>query len=483
AACGIGIPLRFTSYEFWLFFLIVALLFYLLPRRAGWYVLLVASYYFYARWNAWYVVFLWILTVSDFAIGIWLARARETGRHSRLLLGAGIAANLAFLGTFKYLNFASSTVAALVGMHQNPWLVNLFVPIGISFHTFQSISYLADVYRGRTPAVRKLFDYALYLAFFPQLLAGPIVRAGLFFGEFFTWRVPGPDDVTYGLARAGFGLLKKTAIADQFAAVANSYFDSIASHPGAPAAWSALFAFSMQIYFDFSGYSDIAIGCARLLGFVFPENFNMPYLATSIGDFWHRWHITLSTWLRDYLYIPLGGSRHGLLATLRNLMLTMLLGGLWHGPQWTFVAWGGFHGAMLCLERILGIDRPSKPVLSGVEGPRGLVTLGRVVLTFLIVTLGWVLFRASSFSVALTVYRALFAGGPGAPLLGGWNAVLAAGIIAYGGVRLLLDRWKIAPDWFGLRPGLQAGALAALLLALQLFSWPGPSPSFIYFKF
>ena len=242
-------------------------------------------------------------------------------------------------------------------MHGNPWLVNLFVPIGISFHTFQSISYLVDVYRGRTVAIRKPLDYALYLAFFPQLLAGPIVRAGLFFGELFTWRPPGPQDVTYGLARAGFGLLKKTAIADQFAGVANGYFDAISSHPGSPAAWSAMFAFSMQIYFDFSGYSDIAIGCARMLGFVFPENFRMPYLATSVTDFWHRWHITLSTWLRDYLYIPLGGNRGGALATLRNLMITMLLGGLWHGAQWTFVAWGGVHGVALCIERLLGVGR------------------------------------------------------------------------------------------------------------------------------
>jgi D-alanyl-lipoteichoic acid acyltransferase DltB (MBOAT superfamily) len=477
AACGIGIPLRFQSYEFWLFFAIVAALFYWLPRAAGRYVLLVASYYFYARWNAWYVLFLWILTASDFAIGIWVERARAAGgRHVRLLLGAGVAANLAFLGSFKYANFGSGTVAALIGMHSNPWLVNLFVPIGISFHTFQSISYLVDVYRGRTAAVRKPLDYALYLAFFPQLLAGPIVRAGLFFGELFSWRPPGPDDISYGLARAGFGLLKKTAIADQFASVANAYFDGTASHPGAPAAWSALFAFSMQIYFDFSGYSDIAIGCARLLGFVFPENFRMPYLATSIGDFWHRWHITLSTWLRDYLYVPLGGSRHGLAATLRNLMVTMLLGGLWHGAQWTFVAWGGFHGTMLCIERLLGIGRKG-------SSPAGVALVARVALTFTIVTLGWVLFRAPTFGVAVDVYRALFTGGQGVSLLTGWQAVLAAGLVVFGGVRLALNRWPGAPAWQGLRPGIQVGALAGLLLALALFSWPGVSPTFIYFKF
>ncbi len=478
AACGIGIPLRFQSYEFWLFFAIVAALFYCLPRRYGRIVLLIVSYYFYARWNAWYVLFLWILTASDFVIAIWIEDAKERQRRSiRLLLGLGVTANLAFLATFKYANFASSTVAALVGMHQNPWLVNLFVPIGISFHTFQSISYLVDVYRGRTAAVRKPLDYALYLAFFPQLLAGPIVRAGLFFGELFNWRPPGPDDLTYGLARASFGLVKKTAIADQFASVANAYFDGVASHPGAPAAWSALFAFSMQIYFDFSGYSDIAIGCARMLGFVFPENFRMPYLATSITDFWHRWHITLSTWLRDYLYVPLGGNRHGALATLRNLMITMLLGGLWHGAQWTFVAWGGFHGVMLCVERVFGIGRADKP-------RKALALAARVTLTFFLVTLAWVLFRSPSFGVAVSVYRALFAGGPGATLLlTGWQTLLAAGIVAFGTVRLVLERRNVVLSWQQLRPSLQVGALAGLLVALQLFSWSGVSPTFIYFKF
>ena len=477
AAVGIGIPLRFQSYEFWLFVAIVAALFYGLPRRFGRYVLLIASYYFYARWNAWYVLFLWILTASDFLIALALERARDARhRNPRILLALGVAANLAFLGSFKYTNFASGTIAALAGMHENPWLVNLFVPIGISFHTFQSISYLVDVYRGRMTAIRKPLDYALYLAFFPQLLAGPIVRAGLFFGELFAWRPPGPDDISYGLARAGFGLLKKMAIADQFADVANAYWGSLASHPGAPAAWSALFAFAMQIYFDFSGYSDIAIGCARLFGFVFPENFAMPYLATSITDFWHRWHITLSTWLRDYLYVPLGGNRYGKAATLRNLMLTMLLGGLWHGAQWTFVAWGGFHGLMLCIERIAGVGR--ERIVS-----RGVLTAARIVVTFCVVALGWVLFRSPTFGTAIAVYRALFAGGPGPALLTGWQAVLAVGILAFGLLRFLLERSNIKPAWPQVAPIAQAGLLAGLLLALELLSWPGVSPTFIYFKF
>ncbi|MBV8198551.1 MAG: MBOAT family protein [Candidatus Eremiobacteraeota bacterium] len=476
AAVGIGIPLQFQSYEFWLFFAIVAGLFYLLPRGPGRWVLLVASYYFYARWNAWYVLFLWILTISDFLIAIAVERASESRRgHARLLLALGIAANLAFLGTFKYANFASSTVAALIGMHQNPWLVNLFVPIGISFHTFQSISYLVDVHRGRLRAERRLFNYALYLAFFPQLLAGPIVRAWLFLGELAAWRPPAAGDVTYGLARAGFGLFKKMAIADQFAAVANGYFGSIAAHPGAPAAWSAIFAFGMQIYFDFSGYSDIAIGCARVLGFVFPENFRAPYLATSITDFWHRWHITLSTWLRDYLYIPLGGNRYGTAATLRNLMLTMLLGGLWHGAAWTFVAWGAFHGVCLCVERVLGVGRG--------EQPRGVAAVARIVVTFFLVTLAWVLFRAQTFETALTVYRQLFTGGAGGMLFSAWQGVLAGGILAFGVVRFIVEQRGSTLRWFALRPLAQVGALAVALLALELFTWSGPSPNFIYFKF
>ena len=476
AAIGIGIPLRFQDYEFWLFLAIVAALFYGLPRRSGRYVLLIASYYFYARWNAWYLLFLLILTASDFAIAIALERAIDRQRRPRLLLALGVAANLAFLGSFKYTNFATGTIAALLRMHANPWLVSLFVPIGISFHTFQSISYLVDVYRGRMAAIRKPLDYALYLAFFPQLLAGPIVRAGLFFGELFAWRPPSAEDVSYGLARVGFGLVKKMAIADQFAGVANAYFASPASHPGAPAAWSAVFAFGMQIYFDFSGYSDIAIGCARLFGFVFPENFAMPYLATSITDFWHRWHITLSTWLRDYLYIPLGGSRGGRLATLRNLMVTMLLGGLWHGAQWTFVAWGGFHGVLLCVERLLGIGHER-------SAPRGMVMLARVILTFALVSLAWVLFRAPSFAAALEVYRALLTGGAGAPMLNGWPAVLGAGIVAFGALRLVCDARRFKLSWQQLHLPAQTGILAGLLLALELLTWPGVSPTFIYFKF
>lgn len=474
AFVGIGVPLPFQSYEFWLFFIAVAAAFYGVAGRRRRAVLLVASYYFYARWNGWYVVFLLTLTVSDFAIA--LALERLTGRVKQYALAAGVAANLAFLGVFKYANFAAGTVAALLGMHRNPWLVQLFVPIGISFHTFQSISYLADVYRGKMRAVRSALDYALYLAFFPQLLAGPIVRAGLFFGELLGWRAPSAADVVYGCARIGFGLVKKICIADQFAPASDAYFAAVTAHPGAPAAIGAIFAFSMQIYFDFSGYSDIAIGCARIFGFVFPENFVQPYLATSVTDFWHRWHVTLSTWLRDYLYVPLGGSRGGSAATLRNLMLTMLLGGLWHGAQWTFVAWGAYHGICLCAERLLGIGR------SG-DRPHGAAYAFRVGLTFVVVSLGWVLFRAPGFAAAAYAYRELFAGGWHGWLLSTWQNELAIALIAFAAIRLVVPLVKIDFSWNALPLATRAAALAGLLVALELFSWPGAPATFIYFKF
>ncbi len=315
----------------------------------------------------------------------------------------------------------------------------------------------------------------MYLAFFPQLLAGPIVRAGLFFSELLHWHAPDASDVSYGCMRAAFGLAKKIGIADQFSPISDAYFSAPAAHPGALAAAGAIFAFSMQIYFDFSGYSDIAIGCARLFGFVFPENFAQPYLASSVTDFWHRWHITLSTWLRDYLYIPLGGNRRGEFATLRNLLLTMLLGGLWHGAQWTFVAWGAVHGVLLCVERVAGIGRTG-------DAPRGIAYISRAAVTFAVVSLAWVLFRAPDFTTAGTVYRQLFTGGLAGWPLHGWIALLAAGIICFAMLRAAWQRIRTF-QWNAVPPAVRAGALATALLCIELLSWPGTPATFIYFKF
>jgi alginate O-acetyltransferase complex protein AlgI len=469
---GIGDPMRFQSYEFALFFGLVVFAFYALrgatARRT---LLLGASWYFYARWNAWYLAVLLGLSLTDYLFG--LGVESTTGVRRRAMLAAGVAANVAFLGTAKYADFITGTIARAFGLGYDPWALHVLVPVGISFHTFQSISYLVDVSRGKTRAVRNFFDYALYLAFFPQLLAGPIVRAARFFGELWKWHAPLPDQVARGLYEIVLGLFKKSAIADRFAPVSDAYFGSIAAHPGSPAAWSGAFAFALQIYFDFSGYSNIAIGCARVLGFDFPENFRRPYLAWSVTEFWRRWHMTLSSWLRDYLYIPFGGNRHGRLETYRNLMLTMLIGGLWHGANWTFVAWGAYHGLALCVERALGIgrNRDAPP-------PAGLRRVAGTLATFAIVLVGWVFFRAQTFGDAFAALGAMFAGGPGAAMLDAPSLLLAALVF---GVEIAAERglWTVQRFPFALR----GAAFAGLLLALELGSYPGTAAEFIYFKF
>jgi D-alanyl-lipoteichoic acid acyltransferase DltB (MBOAT superfamily) len=466
---GIGAPLRFQSFEYAVFFAIVVAVYFLLRgthvRRA---FLLIVSWYVYARWNAWYLAVLIALTATDFAFALGIERC--AGARRRALLTIGVAVNLLFLGTAKYADFLTGTLAALLRVPNDPWALHVLVPVGISFHTFQSISYLVDVSRGKVRAERNPLDYALYLAFFPQLLAGPIVRAGQFFGELALRHRFDPARLTRGLGEIGLGLLKKSVIADRFAPVADAYFAAPAAHPGAVAAWGAAFAFAMQIYFDFSGYTDIALGSARVLGFDFPPNFRRPYLAWSITEFWRRWHMTLSSWLRDYLYIPLGGNRGGALLTYRNLILTMLLGGLWHGANWTFVAWGGYHGVLLAIERARGVAR--EPAVR----PRGLARIGATALTFVLVVVGWVLFRAQSFPDAFGVLRAMFAGGSGAALL--TPALLGLALAAFA-IEIAWERGlpERAP------PALRGAAYVALLLALELASDPGPPAQFVYFKF
>src|SRR6478672_6930603 len=316
----------FNTTRFFVFLALVLVLFYTAPRAWRKYVLLAASYYFYASWNAKFIVLLLTLTVIDYTSGLWLERMPQGPRRKAALIFS-LAANLGFLGFFKYYNFLAANLALVIARPPRSFFLEIVLPLGISFHTFQSISYVVDVYRGRQRAVRNPVDYALFICFFPQLVAGPIVRARDFFRDLWAWQPPSPDDLSRGVFLIALGLTKKMAFADQFAKVANAYFVNVAANPGALAAWSGVAAFGLQIYFDFSGYTDMAIGMARLLGFHFPINFRRPYLAESITDFWRRWHISLSTWLRDYLYFPLGGNQKGPVRTYLNLSLVMLLGG------------------------------------------------------------------------------------------------------------------------------------------------------------
>lgn len=449
----------FHSPAFFFFFAVVLIAFYSLPFRLGKLALLAASYVFYIFWNPRFIVLLLLLTVVDY----WAARLIETlpSSRRRLALVASVAANLAFLGFFKYYNFFASDLAALLRLPSNSFFIEVVLPLGISFHTFQSISYVVDVYRGQQSAIASFPDYALFISFFPQLVAGPIVRAREFFRDLYNWSSPSVEAVQRGTVRFLAGLIKKMVFADRFAQIADPYFSNVTAQPGMWNAWSGAFAFALQIYFDFSGYTDMAIGLAAILGFHFPENFGRPYLADSVTEFWRRWHMSLSRWLRDYLYIPLGGNRRGLARTYRNLMITMVLGGLWHGASWNFLIWGGWHGALLSVEKAAGN--------SLLRIPR----FARIGLTFLLVLIGWVFFRTPGLGNSLFVLRQMFAGQPGTVLLGAGHLALIATALA--GI-VLENRWH-AP------PRLQTAAIFAMLVCLEFFSVTGEQRAFIYFQF
>lgn len=365
-------------------------------------LLLAASYYFYAYWDWRFVGLIVFSTLVDYVIGHRMAHTEAPGMR-RALLVASLVTNLGLLAVFKYFDFflhSAQQAFAPLGLHLGS--LNLILPIGISFYTFQTLSYTIDLYRRRIAECSSLLDFSLFVAFFPQLVAGPIVRAADLLPQFRRPITLDRVDLFLGTRQFITGLFKKVLVADNLA----RFVDEVFAHAGAydsATTWLAVVAYAVQIYCDFSGYSDMAIGTARMLGFRFETNFRFPYLARSMGDFWRRWHISLSSWLRDYLYIPLGGNRRGRARTQINLMLTMLLGGLWHGAAWTFVAWGALHGAALSIQRLL--------IAAGGGSRWGTGRLARALSragTLGVVLVAWVLFRAPSFDAARRMLRVMF---------------------------------------------------------------------------
>ncbi len=459
----------FTTLNFCIFLAVVLALFYTLPKPARKYLLLTASLYFYMAWIPRYVVILLLLITIDYVAARWIAGREGPQRHAALVVS--LCANLGLLAWFKYANFARDTWLSLVhpGVHFEP--LAIILPLGISFHTFQSMSYVIDVYRRKQPVIRSYVDYALFVSFFPQLVAGPIVRAEEFFADYFHWKTPTAEEWQRGCALILTGYIKKLVCADQFALVADRYFANPAALPGIFPAWTGAIAFGLQIFFDFSGYTDIAIGVALLFGFHFPENFRRPYLAASVTEFWRRWHITLSHWLRDYVYISLGGNRKGAWRTRLNLMLTMLLGGLWHGASWNFVIWGGYHGLLLSIERLIW----------GREEKSGFMRIPLAAATFLLVTIGWVFFRAKTLTAALFVIGQMFTGAATASgLLSPWQYRLATLTLAialaeeYG---QWLTRLSQSSTW------VRTAAAVIALLVIELFTATDLSIPFVYFQF
>ena len=482
----------FSSHLFLFYFLPSALLLYYLTPRRGKHLLLTGlSYLFYGWANPAFVLLLAFSTIVDYCCGLVIARERPWGKNEIVALPIGapraraqkmalwisIGTNLSLLGFFKYFNFATENYDAIVAALGLPGLqldlaMRITLPLGISFYTFQSMSYTIDVYRGHARPLRNFIDFACYVSMFPQLVAGPIIRFSEV-SEQLRQRTYTVTKFARGVAFICVGLAKKILIANPCGKIADVAFD--AGSIGMLDAWYGVTAYAFQIYFDFSAYSDMAIGLGLMLGFVFPKNFDSPYHAKSITEFWRRWHISLSSWLRDYLYIPLGGNRHGSIRTGINLALVMLLGGLWHGASWNFVIWGGIHGIMLGWERAQGKD----------SFYRRLPDSLRIAATFVLVLITWVFFRAADLPTALRYLGSMF--GLVQPTE---TAGLLAGIIyqPYYLITFLLAAmitWG-APqtwDWTRRLPLWKiAVALGLFLLSILILATQAYNP-FIYFIF
>ena len=471
--------MAFNSLIFLLFFAGVLLL-HALPLR--WQArktnLLLVSYVFYAAWNPPFLLLLWISTLTD-----WYAAKRiviSTGTKKKLFLVLSILVNLGLLGYFKYGAFLEENFAqfmALLGVEYTLSGSDIILPLGISFYTFQSMSYSIDVYRGKIKPGDSILDFALYVSFFPQLVAGPILRAGYFMQQLVAANRRRAEDFGWGIALIVVGLFEKIVLADGLLAPIVEKIYTLWMHTTFVDAWIATLAVSGQIFFDFNGYSVIAVGLAKCLGFQVPWNFLSPYAATGFSDFWRRWHVTLSAWLRDYLYISLGGNRLGRVRTYVNLALTMLLGGLWHGASWLFVLWGAAHGLLLVIERVL---RHLFGAVALFHQPAAKVVLG--LLTFLAVTLTWVFFRAYDVDSAVHLLGIMLLPGTDiyvADLLDVFTVLAVVGA-------LLGTHWFMRNREFGSAlkslpwPAI-ALILAAMLIAILLA--PGEERDFIYFEF
>lgn len=448
--------------------------------RARKWVLLCASYLFYAAWNPPFVILLWVSTGIDWWVARAMASTDRVGKR-KILLVVSLCANLGFLAFFKYGEFLLQNfvvLAASIGMEYSPATWNIVLPVGISFYTFQTLSYTIDVYRGRLEPSEHLLDFAVYVTFFPQLVAGPIVRAAEFLPQLVHSRRATRDQVSWGMLLITLGLFQKTVLADSLLApTADAVFGFAFGPLDTLDAWIGLLAFSGQIFFDFAGYSTCAIGAALCLGFVLPDNFRAPYAAIGFSDFWRRWHITLSSWLRDYLYIPLGGSRHGHLRTLVSLVMTMFLGGLWHGASWTFVVWGLVHGLFLVVEHML-----KGRFDDGVRlGTAARVALG--LLTFALVSLLWVCFRAQTFAQAGLMYATLFYVIPdGTMILPTIDIVIVVVVI----VSLLIAHWLLRDRdirAFVDRAPAPVIVAAWTLMLFGIITAQGVGDAFIYFQF
>jgi D-alanyl-lipoteichoic acid acyltransferase DltB (MBOAT superfamily) len=468
----------FQSLDFLLFLLLVFCVHWLLPWRVRNLFLVIASYFFYGYVHPWFLLLLWFVTIAVYLAGLGM---EALPAYRRWFFALGLAACLGMLGIFKYFNFFIDNIviaSRAMGFELSQPILRIALPVGISFFAFQGLSYVIDVYRGDIRARRNLVDVALFKAFFPQLVAGPIERATHFLPQIERRRELRPEAVLEGVFLIIWGFFKKLVIADNVSVIANKVF--LLAHPGFPLLWAGVLAFCVQIFADFSGYTDIARGAAKLFGFDLIENFRSPYLASSPVDFWRRWHISLSTWLRDYVYIPLGGSRGGRLLGARNVMITFLLSGLWHGASWNYVLWGAYWGVLIVI-----YNNASNLAPEWVARSRGLLPL-KIFLMFALTNIGWLLFRETDLR-QLADYLTL---APSAASGLEWKAgaYLACVVLLYS-MPLIVQMYLGRPHETGIYSGRRFNSLAVRsLTAAGLFGGillmrAASSADFIYFQF
>jgi alginate O-acetyltransferase complex protein AlgI len=477
----------FNSLEFLIFFPVVTALYFLCPHQLRWLLLLVASCVFYMFFIPVYILILLVTILIDYFAGIWIENS--SGRKKKQYLWVSIISTCLVLFVFKYYNFFIGNfngVAHAIGWNYSLDALKIILPIGLSFHTFQSLSYVVEVYRGNQKAEKHFGVYSLYVMFYPQLVAGPIERPQNILHQFYEKHKPNYEDFSLGIKYMIWGLFKKVVIADNLSAVVNAYYDSPQGQGFIPLA-IASYLFAIQIYCDFSGYSDMAIGAARVMGFRLMENFNTPYVSTSIREFWGRWHISLSTWFRDYLYIPLGGNRVSEVKMNRNLLTVFAVSGFWHGANWTFVIWGALHGVYLVIENML---RKLSWFSALVSTKKKWLRIIVAFVIFQFVVLGWIFFRANSVADAWSIIRQIVTLSPPKVNMPGeigrigsyglaFKYLLAFGFILIDPLLHKLTRGKLALPFERPMKFAIYGTLVALIVLLGFWG----EVDFIYFQF
>jgi len=479
----------FNSLHFLIFFPIAVVLYFIIPHKYRWVFLLISSYYFYMSWKAEYIILIIISTLIDYIAGIQIYNSK-TQRRKNLILCLSLLSNLGLLFAFKYFNFFSDAIREILQVFTiqlNPMTLKVLLPVGISFYTFQSLSYTIDIYREKIKPTRHLGIFALYISFFPQLVAGPIERAENLLPQFFKKHNFDYKRVTDGLKLMLWGFFKKVVIADRLNIIVNTIYRTPMDYTGIPLILSTGF-FAFQIYCDFSGYSDIAIGSAQVMGVKLMDNFNRPYFSRSISEFWKRWHISLSTWFKDYLYISLGGNRVSIPRWYFNIFVVFLLSGLWHGANWTFVIWGALHGFYLIFGIITKSLRDRLLVFTRLILFPRLTKLLSIGFTFVLVNIGWIFFRAKTVSDAFYILTHLFTGSfsfrdkiiPGLDWL---DLSIAIGVILFMELIHLILEHRSIRQFLDSKPLILRWSIYLAIILLILLFGVFNETQFIYFQF